>query len=477
VNLEQWIRKANEVTSPRLIREIGAVNNRIFGLARKPEFIVEPDETALRQESAGLHSAIANQIKTAGEPGWPVERKLEAVVNELRSLNLVPPPSLHDVLMRGVAHIVNSSSSPNETNVELLKYTRALSSLAVRLAESALPQSLGASLQDWAVEQLPSLRDLLISEEALPKSPSASITYKHVGGVSFGDPSESPLRAIGFSRENMVIELSQTGLAKIHSVNQFGKHPLTCVVASEDVTSMTSSADLSQLAAAWKSVIILHDCNSGKAGKLSSFEELPANGLDFAKMTFSPDNRVLGVGVWNRAYIKSTTSGKTLRIIDLKDQQPSIAFARDGKKVILGGRDCLYLYDWESESLVQSIHLGRYSFPEPLFSPSGQLLSASPNGLLVHDLDSLDVLKMDPEWASSVSFTGDERLAAIGRQGKIDLLDFRQWEKILSIPSSISPHGTPVSDDVVHSVAVSPGGDSLAYLRSNLNRVDVVEIA
>ncbi len=135
------------------------------------------------------------------------------------------------------------------------------------------------------------------------------------------------------------------------------------------------SPDERQLAtAAYDSVCVLWETSSGKERHRIKLESSPN------AMVFSPDGRLLVVGVSRTATIFDTESGKAVRSLEgLSDSIAQIAFTHDGKRVMLatgryGDQATLQLRDVGSGDILGSF---------PQVPPKVRTLALSPDDRLV----------------------------------------------------------------------------------------------
>lgn len=467
-----------------MIGEIAAVNNRIFGLLRIPELIVQESEEKVNNEAQEKARSVVEQIKNTGDSQAPLEEKIRGFTLNLDESRQAAGPSLYEMLIQDVALLVNSAHNESKKKQALWAYSNALA----ELAQPGFFEKIGVLVHQCILEGLPAYCKEMLSAPPFPESPANPLPVKHLWRRHFDDS----VKAVTFLNQNATLEVL-TGRGSKQRYNFFSVkdsifQKIICrfekrFLPQRKVLCAAYSKDGTKLAMGGEFGVDVWDRVSGRTLKIRSFSDDSDTPI---AAEFSSDNQILGVVTFTNIYLQNAATGKTLRKIPLSDKGSSITFSADGGKVAAGTWNGVRLFDTPSGCLLESIWLGRNEIVfDVAFSLDGKnLASAAHNGLYLHDAVTLNVRKMSPDWAHSASFSLDNRLLAAGRREGISIFDTETWEILRNIPSDDFGNGHLHErrdygdwlNGIVHNVSFSPDNKKLARVRGNAKDVAVFEL-
>ena len=226
-------------------------------------------------------------------------------------------------------------------------------------------------------------------------------------------------------------------------------------------------------------------------------------------VAFSPDGDILATGGHGIVKLWDTDSGKSLRTMEVPSNHiHSLAFSPDGQMMAAGGNDGNAIRLWDSNSWeeLRTLEMPIISVRSLAFSPDGSLFAATGHSLnqywhsgddgivILWDVETWQELhSFDPEfWAeSSLAFSPDGQILAVGGYDGIGLWDTVSWERLHTMEAhtndlTFSPDGQTLAsggmetvilwesetgsqlhmlegyDDAVMSLAFSPDGRLVA---------------
>ena len=226
-------------------------------------------------------------------------------------------------------------------------------------------------------------------------------------------------------------------------------------------------------------------------------------------VAFSPNGRILATGGEGIVILWDTDSGKSLQTLEVPSNHiHSLAFSPDGQMLAAGGNDGNAIRLWDSNSWeeLRTLEMPIISVRSLAFSPDGSLFAATGHSLnqywhsgddgivILWDVETWQELhSFDPEfWAeSSLAFSPDGQILAVGGYDGIGLWDTVSWERLHTMEAhtndlTFSPDGQTLAsggmetvilwesetgsqlhmlegyDDAVMSLAFSPDGRLVA---------------
>ena len=153
-------------------------------------------------------------------------------------------------------------------------------------------------------------------------------------------------------------------------------------------------------------------------------------------VTFSPDGKLLALGLARSVYLWNVESGKVLRVFDVPGEMDwvfmnSIAFSPDGKLLVSGSSvptgsnyTTVHVWDVVSGALIKAIDGRTVSIESVAFSPNGEILATASRAVYLWDTKDWRLLytlqgHTDSVW--SVIFSPDGNLLASGSDKTIIL--------------------------------------------------------
>jgi WD40 repeat protein/tetratricopeptide (TPR) repeat protein len=175
-------------------------------------------------------------------------------------------------------------------------------------------------------------------------------------------------------------------------------------------------------------------------------------------VAFSPDGRSLASAALGAANARQTVtlwdlvSGRPIRSVEAAPLVEALAFSGDGRRLaagggMMGGPGWVAAWDMQTGAVLRSRNSGKEVVKSLAFHPDGNSLAIaewSKEGKVhLWDLTADKwITQPGPSGASCVAFTPDgKRLAALGYDGDVHLLDARTGDEVLVLRSSGPPGG------------------------------------
>ena len=209
-------------------------------------------------------------------------------------------------------------------------------------------------------------------------------------------------------------------------------------------------------------------------------------------VAFSPNGRILATGGEGIVILWDTDSGKSLQTLEVPSKYShSLVFSPDGQMLAAGGRQGNAIQLWNSDSWeeVCTLEMPTNAVNDLAFSPDGLLLAATGHSVLssgdrswsgdddiviLWDVEIWQELhSFDPEFwgVSSLAFSPDGRILAVGGYDGIGLWDTVSWERLHTLEAHtnnliFSPDGQTLASGGMQNVILweSESGSQLRML-------------